>query len=47
MVMAISLTYVLEGSKPIIFKDANLVILKISELACDSHENSTSSKSQI
>ncbi len=39
MVMVISLTSALQGSNPIIFKNANLVSPKISEPVCDSHEN--------
>jgi hypothetical protein len=40
--MAISPTFASEGSKPRILKNGNLVTLRISELACGSHENSIS-----
>jgi hypothetical protein len=44
--MAISPTFVSKGSKPRILKNANLVILWISELTFGYHENSISSKSE-
>jgi hypothetical protein len=44
--MVISSTFASKGSKPKILKDANLIILRINEPICGSHENSTSSKSE-
>jgi hypothetical protein len=45
--MSISPTSVSKGSKPIILKDENPKILKISELAWSSHENPFSSNSKM